>query len=73
MPDSNYQSNMLDLLNFADLTTDYNGVDVTFDERINNIKIRYGEESKQYSEAEKLAKEIKEKIKKYDLKIIIKK
>ena len=43
------------ILNIADLTTNSKGEDVSISERLNDIKNTYGEESRQYNNAKKLA------------------
>ena len=50
-PNPPYKSAMLNLLNWADIQTDYDGTDVTFDERLRHIAERYGKESVQYINA----------------------
>lgn len=50
-PNSPYKFAMLDLLNWADMQTDYDGTDVTFKERLQHIAERYGEKSEQYKNA----------------------
>lgn len=42
-----YDSFMLQFLDYVDITTDYDGTVVNFDERIKNVIKRYGEESEQ--------------------------
>ena len=51
-----YNSSLLQLLNFVDMTTGPNGEDMTMEERINDIIKRYGKESKQAKEARELVK-----------------
>ena len=58
VPNSNYHSNMLDLLNYSDMTTDFDGTNVTIDERLDHISSRYGSDSSQYINACKLAEEL---------------
>jgi predicted hydrolase (HD superfamily) len=53
-----YDSKMLRLLNYADLTTGPHGDDMTIDERISDIANRYGKGSWQEVEAIKLARMI---------------
>lgn len=57
-PMAEYDSKELRLLNAADLTTDRCGNDVTLQERLDDIRNRYGSNSKQYLNAFKLAKKI---------------
>ena len=47
-PDSEYNSLYLDILNEADMQIDKYGNDVGFDKRLEDIKERYGENSKPY-------------------------
>lgn len=54
-----YKSAMLNLLNRADMQTDYDGTDVTFDERLEHIAERYGRESVQYKNATIVIENIK--------------
>lgn len=58
MPNSPYRSQELDLLNTCDMLVDYSGKIVTVQERLDGIKIRYGEESQQYKAAIALAAEL---------------
>lgn len=57
-PDSVYQSVELDLLNYADMTTDYKGNYVAFEKRAEDIKARYGSNSIQYKNALKMIKRL---------------
>ncbi len=50
-----YNSSLLQLLNFVDMTTGPNGEDMTMEERIDDIVRRYGKESPQAKEAKELA------------------
>ncbi len=59
-PNSEYRSRALDLLNYADMTTDSDGHDVSLEERLVDIARRYGKESIQYQKAYRLAKQISE-------------
>lgn len=54
-PDSEYCSRALTLLNYADMTTDQEGNDVSIEERLENIKERYGADSVQYLKAVRLS------------------
>ncbi len=54
-----YQSLELDLLNTADMQINSFGKKVTVEERLIDIKNRYGYDSKQYLEAAELAKRLK--------------
>ena len=47
-PDSEYNSLYLDILNEADMQIDKYGNDVGYDKRLEDIKERYGENSKPY-------------------------
>ena len=55
-----YKSQYLDILNMADMQIDKYGNDVGFIKRLEDIENRYGKESKQYINAEKLIKKLKE-------------
>lgn len=50
---------MLDLLNYSDMTTDFDGNDVTIDKRLDHVSSRYGSDSSQYINAYKLAEELR--------------
>ena len=54
-----YNSYYLDLLNKADMMIDSQGHDVGFDNRLKDIKNRYGENSITYKNAKTLIEEIK--------------
>lgn len=54
-----YKSAMLNLLNWADMQTDYDGTDVTFDKRLEHIAERYGKESVQYRNATIVIEDVK--------------
>lgn len=54
-PDTDYSSDELMLLNFADLTTGPNGESMTIKERLDDISLRYGEASVQFVKAKKLS------------------
>lgn len=58
MPQDTYDSPMLRLLNFADLTTGPNGENMTIEQRIEDIAVRYGKGSKQELDARKLASKL---------------
>ena len=57
-PEESCKSLEARILNTADLTTNNKGDDVSAAERIENIKINYGENSHQYKNAIKLAKKL---------------
>lgn len=57
-PDADYWSDALHMLNIVNLTTDSNGKDVDAKERLDEIEKQCGKDSKQYINAEKLAKKI---------------
>lgn len=57
--DIKYSSLYLDILNQADMQIDKHGNDVGYDKRLEDIKKRYGEESKVYSKCLKLVNEIR--------------
>ena len=54
-----YKSCFLEILNRADMQIDKYGNDVGYDNRLEDIKNRYGEESKTYIDAKLLIKRIK--------------
>ena len=62
-PNAEYKSFYLQLLNAADMQIDKYGNDVGFDERLKDIKNRYGVNSMQYQKS----KQIVDKIKKEEL------
>lgn len=53
-----YKSEELKILNAADLLTDSNGREITAQERLKDVKERYGEDSFEYIDFVKLAKEL---------------
>ncbi len=53
-----YKSEELKILNTADLLTDSNGREITAQERLKDVKDRYGEDSFEYIDFVKLAKEL---------------
>ena len=57
---SEYQSLFLEILNKADMQIDKYGNDVGYDKRLQDIKNRYGEESKTYRDAKFLVDKMKE-------------
>jgi len=63
VPNSEYKSIYLDILNTADMMIDKYGNDVGFDKRLEDIKERYGEDSKTYINAEILVKNLLKKYK----------
>ena len=56
---SEYKSLYLDILNMADMMIDKYGNDVGFDKRLEDIKNRYGEESKTYCDAKILIEKLR--------------
>ncbi len=50
-----YDSPLLRLLNYVDMTTGPDGTDFTMKERLQDIAVRYGADSMQFRNAEKLA------------------
>ena len=58
--DIKYHSLYLDILNMADMQIDKYGNDVGYKKRLEDIANRYGADSKQYINAEKLIKMLKE-------------
>ena len=61
IPQEDYDSAELRLLNYMDITTDLSGDVVTIEERIEDIKQRYGENSYQAQEALKMAEMVRRK------------
>jgi HD superfamily phosphohydrolase YqeK len=61
LPETDYQSAELDLLNAADMHIDGKGKRVTFAERLADIAERYGMQSPQYTMAEQMVKMLLEK------------
>ena len=59
IPNSEYKSLYLDILNRADMMIDKYGNDVGFDKRLDDIKNRYGEDSIQYINCFKIINELK--------------
>ena len=57
-PYSNYFSDELDILNYADLHVDAKGEFVSFAERLDDIKNRYGEDSDSYKNARNIAENL---------------
>ena len=64
-PKVEYDSLYLDILNMADMQVDKFGQDVGYENRLEDIKGRYGEDSPIYEKCEALVKEVKEKYKRY--------
>ena len=56
--DVDYSSEELDMLNMADMRIDSKGNDVGVDMRLEDIATRYGKDSRQFVEAELLAKKL---------------
>ena len=61
VPNSEYKSLYLDILNYADMSIDKYGNDVGFDKRLKDIKCRYGENSIQYINCVKIVNELRSK------------
>ena len=59
IPNSEYKSLYLDILNTADMMIDKYGNDVGFDKRLDDIKNRYGENSIQYKNCVKIINELR--------------
>ena len=57
-PNTNYSSIYLDILNQADMQIDKYGNDVSYDERLEDIKQRYGNNSIQYINAKEIIKRL---------------
>ena len=58
-PNCKYQSLFLKILNMADMQIDKYGNDVGYEKRLEDIKLRYGENSVQYINANKVIKEMR--------------
>ena len=58
IPNSEYKSLYLDILNTADMMIDKYGNDVGFDKRLDDIKNRYGEDSIKYINFFKIINEL---------------
>ena len=58
-PNSNYSSLYLKILNMADMQIDKYGNNVSYDERIEDIKQRYGINSIQYTNSQKIIEKCK--------------
>lgn len=58
-PDSEYSSMYLDILNEADMKINNQGQEVSYEERLSDIADRYGRESIQYHNAEKVISKLK--------------
>ena len=58
IPNSEFKSLYLDILNTADMMIDKYGNDVGFDKRLDDIKNRYGEDSIQYINCVKIINEL---------------
>lgn len=59
IPNSEYRSTYLDILNTADMMIDKFGNDVGFDKRLEDIKNRYGQDSIQYNNCVKIVNELR--------------
>lgn len=59
IPNTEYHSIYLDILNEADMQIDKFGNDVGFDKRLEDIKNRYGEKSKTYMDSKELIKKLR--------------
>ena len=59
IPNSEYKSLYLNILNTADMMIDKYGNDVGFDKRLEDIKSRYGKDSVQYLNCFKIVNELK--------------
>lgn len=57
-PNTNYSSVYLDILNQADMQIDKYGNDVSYNERLEDIKQRYGNNSIQYINAKEIIKKL---------------
>ncbi len=61
IPNCEYQSIYLDILNTADMMIDKSGNNVGFDKRLEDIKSRYGENSMQYKNCISIVNELRGK------------
>lgn len=61
IPNSEYKSLYLDILNYADMSIDKYGNDVSFEKRLEDVKNRYGEGSIQYINCGKIVEELYKK------------
>ena len=68
-PDVDDWTDELLILNLADMTTSPNGEPITINQRLEDIKNRYGTDSVQATKARKLAERIKEELVKRNLTI----
>lgn len=59
IPNSEYKSLYLDILNTADMMIDSYGNDIGFDKRLEDVKNRYGEDSIQYLNCVKIINELR--------------
>jgi hypothetical protein len=59
IPDSEYKSLYLKILNTADMMIDKYGNDVGFEKRLEDIKARYGKNSIQYKNCSKMISKLK--------------
>ena len=59
VPEPEYQSDELMILNISDMETSKDGRRISMDERLADIADRYGDDSKQYIKAKKLVTELK--------------
>ena len=59
IPNCEYKSLYLDILNKADMMIDKYGNDIGFDKRLEDIRNRYGDESIQYKSCVELINELK--------------
>ncbi len=59
IPNSEYKSLYLDILNTADMMIDKYGNDVGFEKRLEDIKARYGKNSIQYKNCSKMISKLK--------------
>jgi len=62
-PNVNYSSPALDLLNFADMHINKKGEYVSFEDRLEDIKSRRGEDSPHYKNSKIIIDKLKEKFK----------
>ena len=65
-PNTGYSSKALDLLNFADMHIDKKGNFVSFEDRLEDIKSRRGEDSPHYKNSKAIIDELKKKLSKLE-------
>lgn len=61
-PDTSYKSLYLDILNMADMQVDKTGNNVSYEERLEDIKNRYGIDSREYLDSKKIIDNMKSEV-----------